>query len=113
MIVLPIPLLLAHQWVTAAVLWAVASLHAAWLTHRVGRFNRFVVSLVAVFTTVLTLRSFALAISGRTVVWKGRRLRPDGVEQPGVEQPRVEQPRVEQPRVEQPRPSTPQQRRSA
>ena len=117
LIVLPIPLLLAHQWGTAAVLWAVVSLHAAWLTHRVGRFNRFVVSvavpLVAVFTTVLTLRSFALAISGRTVVWKGRRLRPDGVEQPGVEQPRVEQPRVEQPRVEQPRPSTPQQRRSA
>ena len=91
-LVLPIPLLLAHHSGAAAVLWAVVSLHTAWLTRSVGRFNLFVVSVaapvVAVFTTALTLRSFALAVSGRTVVWKGRRLRPDGVERPVVEQSR-------------------------
>ena len=92
-LVLPITAGLAHHWGAAAVLWAVVSLHTAWLTHCVGRFNRFVVSvaapLAAVFTTALTLRSFALAITGRAVAWKGRRLLPDGVERTGVEQPRL------------------------
>jgi 4,4'-diaponeurosporenoate glycosyltransferase len=86
-LVLPIWLLIGRHWWTAVVLWLIVGVQTTFLARAVGRFNWVVASLgapfVAVFTTMLTLRSFVIACTGRTVDWKGRRLGPDGLERSG------------------------------
>lgn len=83
-LVLPLALLAQQRWWAAAAAWAVTAAHAGWLCRRVGRFNPVVTTvgapLLGLFTTALTVRSLLAALTGRTVSWKGRALRPDGLE---------------------------------
>lgn len=86
-LVAPLALAAQQRWTAALLLWSTAALHTALATRSVGRFNPVLISvgapLLGVFTTIVTGRSLLLAVSGRSVDWKGRRLLPTGLEAGG------------------------------
>lgn len=83
-LLLPFAMAVQSRWITAVGLWALVALHTGWLTSQVGRFQPLVVTVGAPFlglwfATVSVLSGIA-RITRRRVSWKGRSLRPDGVE---------------------------------